>query len=78
MRKPIALDQWHPSAARRDVFTTVMNWTSYGDVTWNGRSYGQKDKEFLRFVDLPLSAWRRSCWSWRSALESLDARRAIC
>ena len=54
LRKPIALAQWDPSAARRDVFTTVMNWTSYDDVTWNGRSFGQKDKEFLRFVDLPL------------------------
>jgi hypothetical protein len=53
MRKPIAVDEWHPSTARRDVFTTVMNWTSYNDVMWNGRSYGQKDKEFLRFVDLP-------------------------
>jgi hypothetical protein len=53
MRKPIAIDQWDPSRARRDVFTTVMNWTSYGDVTWNGRGYGQKDQEFLRFLDLP-------------------------
>jgi hypothetical protein len=55
LRKPIALAEWNPSAACRNVFTTVMNWTSYGDVTWNGRSYGQKDKEFLRFVDLPLA-----------------------
>jgi hypothetical protein len=53
LRKPIALNEWHPPAAHREVFTTVMNWTSYDDVRWNGRSYGQKDKEFLRFVDLP-------------------------
>jgi hypothetical protein len=53
LRKPIALNEWNPAAARRDVFTTVMNWTSYGDVRWNGRSYGQKDTEFLRFIDLP-------------------------
>jgi len=53
LRKPIALAEWRPSAAHRNVFTTVMNWTSYDDVSWNGRSYGQKDKEFLRFVDLP-------------------------
>jgi hypothetical protein len=55
LRKPIALAEWDPSAVHRNVYTTVMNWTSYGDVTWQGRSYGQKDKEFLRFVDLPLT-----------------------
>jgi len=53
MRKPIALDEWHPEAARRDVFTTVMNWTSYGDVEWAGRSYGQKDTEFPAYLELP-------------------------
>jgi hypothetical protein len=53
MRKPIAIGQWHPLAGHREAFTTVMNWTSYGDVTWNGQSYGQKDQEFLRFIDLP-------------------------
>ena len=30
-----------------------MNWTSYKPVTYNGRSYGQKDVEFKRFIDLP-------------------------
>ena len=54
MRKPIAIDEWHPGAPRRDAFTTVMNWTSYDDVVWNGRAYGQKDAEFLRFVELPM------------------------
>jgi glycosyltransferase involved in cell wall biosynthesis len=53
LRKPIALSEWRPAAPRREVFTTVMNWTSYGDVTWRGRSYGQKDAEFLRFLELP-------------------------
>jgi hypothetical protein len=53
IRKPIVLSEWHPSAARRDIFTTVMNWTSYKDVTYSGKNYGQKDSEFMRFVDLP-------------------------
>jgi hypothetical protein len=30
-----------------------MNWTSYKDVTYSGKNYGQKDSEFMRFVDLP-------------------------
>lgn len=53
MRKPIAVTEWRPSTPHRDVFTTVMNWTSYPDVAYGGRSYGQKDEEFVRFADLP-------------------------
>jgi hypothetical protein len=53
MRKPIAVDQWHADVPYRDALTTVMNWTSYDDVVWNGQSYGQKDAEFLRFLGLP-------------------------
>jgi hypothetical protein len=37
----------------RDVFTTVMNWTSYKPVVYGNQSYGQKDVEFIRFGDLP-------------------------
>jgi hypothetical protein len=52
-RQPIVLDAWHPAAPQRDVFTTVMNWTSYQDVVHAGRRYGQKDVEFMRFLTLP-------------------------
>jgi hypothetical protein len=30
-----------------------MNWTSYGDIVYQGEAYGQKDTEFMRCVDLP-------------------------
>ena len=53
LRKPIVLTEWTSSRAYRNVFTTVMNWTSYNDVTYQGQSYGQKDIELMRFVDLP-------------------------
>ncbi len=52
-RQPIVLSEWRPSAPRRETFTTVMNWTSYNDVVYNGQRYGQKDVEFKRFIDLP-------------------------
>ena len=52
-RQPIVLSEWAGRAPRPDVFTTVMNWTSYKPVDFDGRSYGQKDVEFMRFVDLP-------------------------
>jgi hypothetical protein len=52
-RQPIVLSEWHPAAPHREVFTTVMNWTSQNPVRYNGRTYGQKDNEFRRFLDLP-------------------------
>ncbi len=53
LRKPIVLAEWKPSTPRREVFTTVMNWTSYKNITYEGKSYGQKDLEFMQFLDLP-------------------------
>jgi hypothetical protein len=52
-RQPIVLDEWRPTSGRRNAFTTVMNWTSYRPIKFENRSYGQKDVEFRRFLDLP-------------------------
>lgn len=52
-RQPIVLSEWRPSSLSREVFTTVMNWTSYKPVVYGNQSYGQKDMEFARFLDLP-------------------------
>jgi hypothetical protein len=52
-RQPVVLSEWHPSAPHRETYTTVMNWTSYKPVSFNGQIYGQKDVEFERFMDLP-------------------------
>jgi hypothetical protein len=52
-RHPVVLDEWKPRPARREAFTTVMNWTSYESVDWRGLSLQQKDVEFERFLDLP-------------------------
>jgi len=52
-RQPILLDEWPVSDERREVFTTVMNWTTARPIVHEGVSYGQKDVEFQRFIDLP-------------------------
>jgi len=52
-RQPVVLSEWRPTQPHRDVFTTVMNWTSYNPVVYDGKAYGQKDIEFQRFIDLP-------------------------
>jgi hypothetical protein len=56
-RQPVVLDLWRPTAADASgPFTTVMNWTSFGDHVWEGRTYGQKDREFVPFFSLPHEA----------------------
>src|SRR5688572_27003995 len=52
-RQPVVLSEWQPSQSARDVFTTVMNWDSYNRVKYQEATFGQKDIEFLHFLDLP-------------------------
>lgn len=33
--------------------TTLMNWQSHGPVEYLGKTYGQKDMEFVKFIGLP-------------------------
>ncbi|MEI6070305.1 MAG: glycosyltransferase family 1 protein [Verrucomicrobiae bacterium] len=58
--QPVALDWWSnplmPAGAGHiasDAWTTVMNWASYAPKEFGGLTYGQKDLEFSRFLDLP-------------------------
>lgn len=52
-RQPVVLSEWQTSKETRNAFTTIMNWTSYKPVIYEGKSYGQKDVEFERFMELP-------------------------
>jgi hypothetical protein len=53
-RWPVVLDstmvRYEPHAPR---YTTVMSWDAYGTVAIGGQSYGQKDVELARLMDLP-------------------------
>jgi hypothetical protein len=52
--QPIALDYWpFQSEEAPDRFTTVMNWSSYLPIEWQGKLYGQKNLEFDKFKLLP-------------------------
>jgi hypothetical protein len=53
-RQPVVLDWWKPATEPpRDVFTTVMNWVSYKPCEYAGETWGQKDVEFMKFIELP-------------------------
>ncbi|HEU5085526.1 MAG TPA: hypothetical protein VFU14_19460 [Acidimicrobiales bacterium] len=56
------LHAWHPVVTERVVvhppptgapFTTLMNWRSHREVELDGARYGQKDRSFVAFADLP-------------------------
>jgi hypothetical protein len=56
--QPVDISSWENIPTEADnasagAWTTVMNWVSYPPVEFEGKSYGQKDGEFLKFVDLP-------------------------
>jgi hypothetical protein len=74
-RQPVVLEWWAPNGAARagadGRFTTVSSWKQTGkDVTWDGETYfWSKDREFLRFVDLP----RRTSHKLELALACEDA-----
>ena len=69
-RQPFALDlispRFTPEAGR---LTTVMSWTAYGSVEYQGVSYGQKNVELLKYLDLP----RRAGQVFEIALGGVDA-----
>ncbi len=59
-RPPVALDLVQPRfTPEAKFFTTVMSWTAYGNVEYRGETYGQKDVELLKLLDLPKRVGRR-------------------
>lgn len=62
---PVALEHWHWAEHEPAThFTSVMQWRGFREVTYSGTTYGQKDREFPRFLDLP----RRTAQPFRIAL----------
>jgi hypothetical protein len=52
---PVVLEQWPPAAAapRRDAFTTVGHWRSYGPIKHGGIHYGQRAHSLRELISLP-------------------------
>jgi len=50
---PVFLPEWPFAAGEATLFTSVMRWQGFKEVTHNGINYGQRDKEFATYIDLP-------------------------
>jgi hypothetical protein len=54
-KKPICLKEWDQSLnGSKFGFTTIMNWTERPDFVFENESWGQKNKEFKKFYELPV------------------------
>lgn len=51
-RTPIVLSEWQPTEPGKNAYTTVMNWTSYSPLQYEGNFLYQKDVEFIKFLTL--------------------------
>lgn len=51
-RTPIILSEWAVEKPYRNEYTTIMNWTSYKPLLFEGKSFHQKDIEFIKFIEL--------------------------
>jgi len=52
-RQPIVIAQWETDVPPRSAFTTVLTWVAFKPIEYEGISYGHKDVELNRFIDLP-------------------------
>ena len=51
---PVNTDFYEERPVKADAaFTTVMSWQAHDPIEFNGRTFGQKDVEFEKFMDLP-------------------------
>jgi hypothetical protein len=51
---PVVLERWPaPGAPRRDAFTTVGHWRSYGSIEHGGIHYGQRAHSLRELISLP-------------------------
>lgn len=52
-RQPVLLSEWETNEFIGSDFRTVMSWTSYPPLVWEGKRFGQKDVQMASLIDLP-------------------------
>jgi len=60
-RPPVFLPEWPVDARPATHFTSVIRWQGFKEVTHRGVSYGQRDREFPRYFELPQRAAQKFC-----------------
>ncbi|HEY5346267.1 MAG TPA: glycosyltransferase family 1 protein [Verrucomicrobiae bacterium] len=50
---PVFLPEWPVTELPATHFTSIMRWQGFREASHGGVSYGQRDKEFPKFIELP-------------------------
>src|SRR5687768_10800531 len=50
---PVALPHWPVMNTQASHFTSVIRWKGFKEVAFQGATYGQRDLEFPKYLDLP-------------------------
>ena len=50
---PVYLAEWPRAETQASCFTSIMRWQGFREASYNGVLYGQRDREFTGFLDLP-------------------------
>jgi hypothetical protein len=59
---PVALSEWpFVESGAPTHFTSAMRWDGFQDSEYEGETYGQKDRELSRFIDLPKHTTQKFC-----------------
>ena len=65
---PVFLPEWPVAQSQGVCFSSVIRWQGLRDAKYDGVSYGQRDQEFPKFLELP----RRTSQKFRLALMGTD------
>lgn len=58
---PVFLPEWPVAGGDAKDFTSVMRWRGFHEATFKGVTYGQRDAEFPRYLDLPKRTKQSFC-----------------
>ena len=58
---PVSLPDWPMAGEEATHFTSIIRWQGFRDASYNGANYGQRDKEFPKFIDLPKLTRQKVC-----------------
>jgi hypothetical protein len=50
---PVFMGEWPRAMTGTEEFTSIIRWQGFREAQHNGAAYGQRDKEFPKFFDLP-------------------------
>jgi hypothetical protein len=58
---PVVLAEWPCATTDATRFTSVIRWQGFRDARFGGASYGQRDRSFPRYLDLPRRTAQKFC-----------------